>query len=274
MSATLPKPFRFFNFWTEHPAYLEVVRRGWNVDFIGSPFTILYKKLRAVKEGLIEFNHTEFAGISGRVKEAENRLLAAQSITRCDPSSVNVSLESALVVEWTNLRSAEESFFKQKARDLWVNCGDFYSSYFHRYVKICQMKNSITMLTSSQGVALSKLPDIVDEAVGFYKQLFGVRNSDLQLQQKDFFDSLLCNKLALSQVSALCTRFQKMKFGKWCFLWARTVLLVLMDSQLVFFRMLGRLLVQRSLQLFIIFLRRLKCPLRLTLHSLPLFLKR
>ena len=50
------KPFRFFNMWSTHPQFLDVIRSAWNVNVHGSPPYILFQKLKARKAALKEWN--------------------------------------------------------------------------------------------------------------------------------------------------------------------------------------------------------------------------
>ena len=48
-----PKPFKFFNFWTKHTAFLSIVEQSWNKPIAGRSMYILHEKLKKIK-GRIE----------------------------------------------------------------------------------------------------------------------------------------------------------------------------------------------------------------------------
>ena len=55
---TRPKrrsPFKFFNFWADHPVFLDLVKDAWDIDMYGTPMYRLTRKLRSVKIHLKAF---------------------------------------------------------------------------------------------------------------------------------------------------------------------------------------------------------------------------
>ena len=65
---TRPKrrsPFKFFNFWADHPAFLALVKDAWDIDMYGTPMYRLTRKLRSVKNRLKAFNFQVFANVQG-----------------------------------------------------------------------------------------------------------------------------------------------------------------------------------------------------------------
>jgi hypothetical protein len=59
-----PKPFKFFNYWAEHPDFLNWVREGWNTTVCGFPMYQLYSKLKDVKKILKKANLEVFGGLN------------------------------------------------------------------------------------------------------------------------------------------------------------------------------------------------------------------
>ena len=71
-------PFKFFNFWADHPAFLELVKDAWNNDVFGTPMYRLTRKLKSVKATLKAFNFHSFAKLRERVVDAKESLNQAQ----------------------------------------------------------------------------------------------------------------------------------------------------------------------------------------------------
>lgn len=59
------KPFKFFNFWTSHSEFMEIVRASWQEIEEGNPMQVLHRKLKRLKFKLKEFNNLHFSNISG-----------------------------------------------------------------------------------------------------------------------------------------------------------------------------------------------------------------
>ncbi|XP_022848848.1 uncharacterized protein LOC111371175 [Olea europaea var. sylvestris] len=72
------KPFKFFNIWTMHEDFLDIVQSSWRVNVRGTKQFVLCKKLRKLKVALKELNSKHFGRISTRANEAKSELEAAQ----------------------------------------------------------------------------------------------------------------------------------------------------------------------------------------------------
>ncbi|GFZ18258.1 hypothetical protein Acr_26g0015270 [Actinidia rufa] len=70
-------PFKFFNMWSKHDSFLEVVSSSWRISMVGTKMYKLCKKLKAVKEPLKTLNRMHFAHISARAEAAEEELIQA-----------------------------------------------------------------------------------------------------------------------------------------------------------------------------------------------------
>ena len=69
------KPFKFFNFLTEHADFESAVVRAWDTPFDGSPLYKICSKLKCVKEGLKQLNCKSYSDLNSRVNSARQRLL-------------------------------------------------------------------------------------------------------------------------------------------------------------------------------------------------------
>lgn len=48
--ATRRSQFKFFNFWTEDPLFMQLVQNSWNIEVDGTPMYRVVSKLRNVKK--------------------------------------------------------------------------------------------------------------------------------------------------------------------------------------------------------------------------------
>ncbi|MQL91120.1 hypothetical protein Taro_023718 [Colocasia esculenta] len=80
-----PKPFRFFNMWTQHTDFISVVQAAWSLDVQGTPLFVLYQKLRTVKKALKIWNRDVFGKIHQWVDCAATILHDAQHKLATDP---------------------------------------------------------------------------------------------------------------------------------------------------------------------------------------------
>ncbi|XP_030441239.2 uncharacterized protein LOC115663369 [Syzygium oleosum] len=84
------KPFKFFNFWTSHPKFLDLVEQAWDTPIVGTPMFIICCKLRALKAKLKQLNRSSFSDISLRTEQARSELYAVQSALEQHPIDQNL----------------------------------------------------------------------------------------------------------------------------------------------------------------------------------------
>ncbi|XP_057481140.1 uncharacterized protein LOC130768162 [Actinidia eriantha] len=70
--------FNFFNMWSQHENFLDLVCSNWNIHVEGTAMYRLCKKLKALKEPLKAMNRQNFSHIAARAEAAETELLQAQ----------------------------------------------------------------------------------------------------------------------------------------------------------------------------------------------------
>lgn len=72
------RPFRFYNMWSSHPQFQEIVREVWAEEYWGTKQYILCKKLKSLKKPLKQLNARAFSHISERAEQARMELDKAQ----------------------------------------------------------------------------------------------------------------------------------------------------------------------------------------------------
>ncbi|CAN1759694.1 Transposon TX1 uncharacterized 149 kDa protein [Linum perenne] len=122
-----------------------------------------------------------------------------------NPSVDNMEVVAALTDCWNTARTAEESFLKQKARENWVNLGDSNTKFFHSSLKCRQAYNQIVSLNTADGRTVKDLPEIINEAVGFYEKLLGTPDCSLFKQTDAYFEELLIHKIPADDANSLCS---------------------------------------------------------------------
>uniref|UniRef100_A0A0D3DP91 Endonuclease/exonuclease/phosphatase domain-containing protein n=1 Tax=Brassica oleracea var. oleracea TaxID=109376 RepID=A0A0D3DP91_BRAOL len=132
LAHTLPtagtKPFRFFNYLTKHPQFLQLVNETWaQAGSMAVNLTKLCWKLKSLKG----------------VKALEA------------PTETNLLQEREALQKWLFLRQIEESYFRQKSRVNWLKEGDQNTAYFFRVFQTRVSYNSIRTFQLSSGIFIS-----------------------------------------------------------------------------------------------------------------------
>ncbi|CAN1793302.1 Transposon TX1 uncharacterized 149 kDa protein, partial [Linum perenne] len=108
--------------------------------------------------------------------------------------------KAAVVAE--GLKSAEEILFRQKSRIDWLACGDSNTKFFHSYVKAKQSKHTIRKLIDEDGKEHMEIDGIAKTAVGFYKNLLGTVNKEIQSAPEEDLSKLI--RFKLPENNSLC----------------------------------------------------------------------
>ncbi|GAA0157327.1 hypothetical protein LIER_38438 [Lithospermum erythrorhizon] len=169
-----PKPFKYHQFWEDHPDYVELIRGCWDgYAGDGSALDGLIGRLKKVKAGLKELNRNYFLDISGKVKQCAEELRGVQE------SIYNGIVDSELMCKEHNLREvlvrysrAEMELLKSKARATYLEKGDFSTSFFHRSVVAYTQRHKISMIEDGDGICHKEPVKVEGVIVQFYKDRF------------------------------------------------------------------------------------------------------
>ncbi|KAI8572283.1 hypothetical protein RHMOL_Rhmol01G0186300 [Rhododendron molle] len=136
------KPFKFFNFWPQHPEFGQILSNSWS-----EPLSAKLKRLKCV---LKQLNLKNNSNISKRVLDVRAELCTLQERLFTSPSDEALCIqEKELVCEYVLLRTAEESFMKQRSRVKWLALGDQNTKFFHQKLCTHRARNTILSLQST-----------------------------------------------------------------------------------------------------------------------------
>lgn len=114
------KPFKFFNFWFQHDDFLETVKKGWEIEVKGNPMMVIHKKLKLLKPVLKKFNKERYSNISERVLRLRDKLDQVQRNMLISRSDAEIATLRCLKLELLEMRTAEESFYRQNSIVQWL----------------------------------------------------------------------------------------------------------------------------------------------------------
>ena len=128
-------PFRFENMWLKSDRFVDRVDSWWNChSFLGTPSYVFAKKLKVLKEDIMQWNRQEFGNVGRRKKEllgalelldAKEGVLGLTEMERNEKNEVRSQVE--------HLISLEEISWRQKSRMLCIKEGDNNTNFFHKY---------------------------------------------------------------------------------------------------------------------------------------------
>lgn len=113
------KPFRFFNYLTEHADFLPVVKRSWDstpaIYHSHSALSKFHAKLKLLKYEMRMLNKTQYGDLPNRTKLAFEEMCRCQNLVLIDPTPVTFVAAAEASERWNRLASIEENFFRQKS---------------------------------------------------------------------------------------------------------------------------------------------------------------
>ncbi|XP_039162798.1 uncharacterized protein LOC120290565 [Eucalyptus grandis] len=179
------RPFKFFEFWTKHPSFHSIVFQVWESPGEGVPMYRLVSKLKALKGRLKQLNKESYSNIFERVSAVRNALSLAQVGLQQDPTSeILADLEKTHRRTFLELRSQEESFFRQKSKIRWLKKGALGTSppIFHPLLIGYSGEIHDTVFSLAQG----KAPGPDGFGVEFFKHNWEIVGSLVIEAVKDF----------------------------------------------------------------------------------------
>ncbi|XP_020259351.1 uncharacterized protein LOC109835749 [Asparagus officinalis] len=173
LTHTGPKPFKFFNFWTQCKGYEEVVNKVWVNQIAGFPMFVLVSKLKFLKVALKQWNKQADSSPKANIIKLSNQLNIIQTMLNQDMDNVELqATESTLNFELNGWLDKEEMELRQKSRQLWLQQGDRNSVFFYNSIKHRISTNSIRYLIDQNGSPTSSVENMKLVAPKFYEELF------------------------------------------------------------------------------------------------------
>lgn len=110
------KPFRLFNYLTEHEDFLPTVKEAWEASPMfyhsRSALSCFHKKLKALKFHLRALNKANYDDLQNRTKHVYDELCECQNKVLLDPCPETFVREAEAAARWKKLAKIEEKFYR------------------------------------------------------------------------------------------------------------------------------------------------------------------
>lgn len=196
-----PKAFQFYNYWIDHPDFLNVVKEAWSTAIKGNPIFILTQKLNQVKKKLTALQRNE-SSITMQIKNSRDQLCLVQQkiLGGCIDGSV-FEEEKNLTSKLEALLLCEENIAHQRSRVQWLALGDQNTPYFHKKIAANWNTSKITSLVNANGHIITDGEAIKQEAVNHFQ---GFYNKELQSYPGiDYLHSCIKKKISTTKAQLL-----------------------------------------------------------------------
>ncbi|KAL4272993.1 hypothetical protein GQ457_13G006570 [Hibiscus cannabinus] len=170
----LLRPFKFFNFWLDHPGFMKIVGDSWLLHVFGNHLHILFTKLKRLKPILKQFNKEVFGEISKKVQAKQIELSNVQKLVLATHSADFIVSEKKVAGELIELSKSEE-----------------------KKLKVYHKANTIHSLQDRNGVRLDTFEAISREFIQLFSESLGAVDSNVKVLSDDLLREILDTELSL-----------------------------------------------------------------------------
>ncbi|XP_026459483.1 uncharacterized protein LOC113360158 [Papaver somniferum] len=176
-----PPPFKFYNFMTEEPDFLNLVREVWEEPVRGNPMFVFITKLKKVKSRIIQWKRERFKNIPALVEIAKDELCTIQKHIQQFPMCVESAQHENLAI-------------KKYAKSSFVDDSEFLDSLkFENLLKDehkCDLIKPVTrdeVVLALSTIGSSKAPGTDGFSSWFFKSCWSVLGDDFTAPVQNFF---------------------------------------------------------------------------------------
>lgn len=95
----IKRPFKFFDFWADHPDLILLVEKVWREEVVGFPMYQLCCNLRRLKAELRKLNKEWFSDLPNRTAQAKEKPAEIQNLAQRSPTDISLVQEEVKAVK-------------------------------------------------------------------------------------------------------------------------------------------------------------------------------
>lgn len=155
--------FRFDRRLKNNPLIKELVACEWK----GHRGEAVTQKIKRIRGAIVKWNKEQQRNSRDLIDRRKKYLEEAMVRPQHDGELIN-----QINQDLKDAYRAEEEYWKQRSRILWLSLGDKNSGYFHAITKGRKAANNFTVIEDAEGVAHYKEEEITDNIVNYFTELF------------------------------------------------------------------------------------------------------
>ncbi|KAL0667976.1 hypothetical protein Bca4012_030680 [Brassica carinata] len=158
--------FRYDRRLRENEAVKEIIAEIWNAN----PDASVNTRLAMCRRAITVWMQEQFFNSKEAINKLKQRLDVAMSGPKGDDKLIN-DLNLGLMVAY----KAEEEFWRQRSRIMWLSLGDKNSGYFHAIAKGRRARDRMTVIKDAEGIAYYEEEQIAGQIKEYFS---GIYSSD------------------------------------------------------------------------------------------------
>ncbi|KAK7256565.1 hypothetical protein RIF29_30019 [Crotalaria pallida] len=144
------------------------------------------RKLKQVRDALIQLNKDKFSNIDKKELAIKGQLDDAQRRLHADPNnSVFQRQEKDLYMLYRDISQKNFLFLKQKAKQKWIHEGDQNTAFFHKAIKSRCYRNRVMRVTDIHGNLCTSNSDIQQAFLDYYGDLFNGNHKEWKVTSEE-----------------------------------------------------------------------------------------
>ncbi|XP_048613313.1 uncharacterized protein LOC125587176 [Brassica napus] len=160
------KKFKFDKRWLDNEELRNVILEGWKSEDL-PPDANIMEHIASCRKALSQWRRQNNVNSAKQVEELKEKVEGLY----LDDEATTEEISEALK-ELSAALKAEEMFWRQKSRVLWLREGDRNSKCFHALVKQRRARNRITQLLDENGNIVEDEEGLVAIATSYFRQIF------------------------------------------------------------------------------------------------------
>ncbi|XP_033128722.1 uncharacterized protein LOC108872195 [Brassica rapa] len=161
--------FRFDRRLRDNEEVKELIANTWN----SNPEASVNSRLAQCRRALSTWTREQHFNSKEKINKLKQNLDEAMT----DPQG-NDDLIALLNAELMLAYKAEEEFWRQRSRIMWLSLGDRNSGYFHAVAKGRKARNRMSVIEDSNGIAYYEEEQIASQITAYFTEMFSSLNSD------------------------------------------------------------------------------------------------
>lgn len=163
------KQFCFENFWLAEPMCM-IVKETWNEHNM----THIMEKVQVCGERLEQWGKEVMGKFGKRIRLCKTEL----KLLRNRRDDVSISRYKAVKNELFNIFNQQETFWRQRSKQLWLQADDQNNKYFHATASARRRSNHIHKLKNERCEWVTWDDGLQEFIVGYFRELFSSDNTN------------------------------------------------------------------------------------------------
>jgi exonuclease III len=176
IDTVIPKAniFRFENFWTEQPGFMDCVKEVWNSRSNKAySSAVLVDKFKSLRYALKKW-HTSLSKLKINIQNCNKVILLLDTLEEQRPLFLTeLNFRQIVKLHLENLLLVECNYWRKRCTIRWVKVGEDNTKFFHAMATQRHRRNAISMLTATDGRQVTDHEEMAGLLWSSYKERMG-----------------------------------------------------------------------------------------------------